>query len=523
MTDYIGKYVKEFESGSKGSLALGSCGYDWGLSCGSYQLTLRWGNAINFLKKYFPNEAKNLYFNKKQDKTSKTWPGSSYCSSPAAVSTVWTNCYNKVGAEKFFEYEHQFMEDNYYKPIKAKVKDLIDLDSANRAFQECFWSWAIHRGVNGANKEFRACLGVYKPSHYKNEKLFDLIYDERYVNAPYNRYKKGYASGEREKLRSLLSIPAYGKTSNDSSVKTMKYKGYNKPLKCIMTNSTCYKGTREMSPVGVLWHSTGANNPNLKRYVQPSTNDENYKQLLEKLGKNTGNNSWNQVSIQAGVNAWIGKLANGQVASVQTLPWDYRPWGCGKGKKGTCNDGWIQFEICEDKLTDEKYFNEVYEEAIQLTAYLCKMCNINPKGNVVRNGVKIPTILCHADSYHLGFGSNHADVLHWFQKYGKTMNDVRNDVAALIGTPSVQTKPNNIIDEEEEEVTQEQFNKMMDTWIAEQAKKEPGAWSADAREWAERNGLINGNEQGQKMYKKILTREEFAAVLYRALHRNIVD
>jgi hypothetical protein len=32
---------------------------------------------------------------------------------------------------------------------------------------------------------------------------------------------------------------------------------------------------------------------------------------LEKIGKNTNNNSWNQVSIQAGVNAWIGKLANG--------------------------------------------------------------------------------------------------------------------------------------------------------------------------------------------------------------------
>ena len=39
--DYIGKYVKKFESGSKGSLALSSCGNDWGLSCGSYQLTLR--------------------------------------------------------------------------------------------------------------------------------------------------------------------------------------------------------------------------------------------------------------------------------------------------------------------------------------------------------------------------------------------------------------------------------------------------------------------------------------------------
>lgn len=37
--DYIGRLVKQFESGNKGSLALGSCGNDWGISCGSYQLT----------------------------------------------------------------------------------------------------------------------------------------------------------------------------------------------------------------------------------------------------------------------------------------------------------------------------------------------------------------------------------------------------------------------------------------------------------------------------------------------------
>lgn len=32
----IGEYVKQFESGDKGSLSLSSCGNDWGLSCGSY-------------------------------------------------------------------------------------------------------------------------------------------------------------------------------------------------------------------------------------------------------------------------------------------------------------------------------------------------------------------------------------------------------------------------------------------------------------------------------------------------------
>ena len=32
----IGEYVKQFESGDKGSLSFSSCGNDWGLSCGSY-------------------------------------------------------------------------------------------------------------------------------------------------------------------------------------------------------------------------------------------------------------------------------------------------------------------------------------------------------------------------------------------------------------------------------------------------------------------------------------------------------
>ena len=306
----------------------------------------------------------------------------------------------------------------------------------------------------------------------------------------------------------------------------MKYNTNNKPLVCMMTNSTCYKQTRTMNPVGVLWHSTGANNPNLKRYVQPDDNAANKAEMLKLLGVNSNRNDWNHIAHQAGLNAWIGKLANGSVATVQTMPWNFRPWGCGSGSKGSCNNGWIQFEICEDSLTDPTYFNAVYKEACEITAYLCKMYNIDPFGTVKMNGVKVPTILCHADSYKLGFGGNHGDVLHWFSKHGKTMANVRNDVYALMNssviTPTVPTiKPN--IKEEEEEVTQEQFNTMMNNWIAEQAKKAPGDWSKDAREWGEKAGLISGDTSGNKMYKKMLTREEFIAVLYRALHRNIID
>lgn len=219
----------------------------------------------------------------------------------------------------------------------------------------------------------------------------------------------------------------------------MKYSSNNKPLVCMMTNSTCYKSTRTMTVKGILWHSTGANNPNLRRYVQPSTSDANYNSLMKLLGTNTAKNDWNHIYHEAGLNAWIGKLADGTITTVQTMPWNYRPWGCGSGRYGSCNNGWIQFEICEDSLTDKNYFNKVYKEACELTAYLCKMYNLNPTGYTTTNGVKVPVILCHQDSYRLGLGGNHGDVYHWFNKHGKTMDDVRKDVAALMNGGSVST------------------------------------------------------------------------------------
>ena len=222
----------------------------------------------------------------------------------------------------------------------------------------------------------------------------------------------------------------------------MKYSASNKPLVCMQTQSTCYKGTKKMTVKGVLWHSTAANNPTLKRYIQPSDKkpaEDTYSKAkwLTVLGKNTYNNDMNHIERKMGMNAWIGKLADGSVTSVQSMPWDYRPWGCASGKNGSCNSGWIQFEICEDALKDKAYFDKIYKEACELTAYLCKMYNLDPKGTQKIGNVKVPVILCHQDSYKLGLGNNHADIYHWFKKYGKDMEDVRNDVAKLMNSTIV--------------------------------------------------------------------------------------
>lgn len=216
----------------------------------------------------------------------------------------------------------------------------------------------------------------------------------------------------------------------------MKYNKNNKPLVCMQTTNRCYKNTRTMTVKGVLWHSTAANNPYLKRYVQPSDNASDREYWLKLLGKNQYNNDWNHTDRQAGMNCWIGKLADGTITTIQTMPWNYRPWGCGSGKKGSCNSGWIQFEICEAALDNKEYFEAVYREACEITAYLCDMYNLDPHGTATLNGVKVPVILCHKDSYNLGLGNNHSDIYHWFKKHGKDMDDVRNDVAAIMKSSS---------------------------------------------------------------------------------------
>lgn len=222
----------------------------------------------------------------------------------------------------------------------------------------------------------------------------------------------------------------------------MKYSEVNKPEVCMMTQSTCYTQTRVFNPKGVLWHCTGANNPNLWRYVQPSDNDPRRDILLAKIGKNNYGSDWNHTYVEAGLNFWIGKLADGSVSTLQAMPWNFRPWGCGSGPKGSCNDTHIQFEICEDSLTDKTYFEACYKEACEMTAYLCKMYNIDPYGKVQCGGAVVPTILCHKDSNDYGVGGAHGDVYNWFNRYGRTMDDVRRDVAALLkGVPSVKPTP----------------------------------------------------------------------------------
>lgn len=303
---------------------------------------------------------------------------------------------------------------------------------------------------------------------------------------------------------------------------TMKYTSAKPPMQCFMTQSRWHKNEGKTTVRGVLWHSTGANNPTLKRYVQPDDNALNRAKLLELIGVNKNGNDWNREGqwvngewkpLKAGVHAFIGKLANGGVSCVQVEEWDKRAWGCGPGSKGSCNNGWIQFEICEDNLKDPVYFERVYREAVELTAYLCKLYNLDPQGTVTYNGIKVPIILCHQDSYQLGLGSNHGDVLHWLPKYGKSMQTVRDDVSALLAGSN-----NNTGEDEDMDTARfkELFSDMRKGW----QDNDCGSWSQEARDWATSTGLIAGGGKmpdgtPNYMWADMLTREQAAALFYR--------
>lgn len=69
--------------------------------------------------------------------------------------------------------------------------------------------------------------------------------------------------------------------------------------------------------------------------------------------------------------------------------------------------------------------------------------------------------------------------------------------------------------QEDDNMTQDQFNKMASAWLAGLAKEPASDWAKKNLEWGKEAGLMNGDEHGNLMPKKPITREEFIAVMNR--------
>lgn len=237
----------------------------------------------------------------------------------------------------------------------------------------------------------------------------------------------------------------------------------------ILTQNDCYKAGRTITPRGVMVHSTGADNPDLSRYVPGN----------EVIGRNTAGNHWDMSGTEACVHAFIGKLADGSVGVVQTLPWNRRGWHCGKGSRGSANDTHISFEICEDGLQDASYFGAVYQAAVELTADLCKQYGLNPQADGV--------VICHSEGHARGVASNHADVMHWFPIHGKSMNTFRADVAQMI------EGDNDMTEEQVRAIVREE----MAAQEAERAAEPADDWAKPYIQTAVEMGILSGVDDGQ--------------------------
>lgn len=75
---------------------------------------------------------------------------------------------------------------------------------------------------------------------------------------------------------------------------------------------------------------------------------------------------------------------------------------------------------------------------------------------------------------------------------------------------------------EDDDMTQEKFNEMMEVYLASRNTNKAAGWSQEARQFLTDNGLIAGNGteiDGEPNYcwPKLMSREEFATVIYRVL------
>lgn len=187
-------------------------------------------------------------------------------------------------------------------------------------------------------------------------------------------------------------------------------------IKAHAVNNLCYKASQKMVPKGIVIHSTGANNPYLKRYVDSP----------DEVGENKYNNHWNNPTPEGKkvcVHAFIGYAKDKIVKVAEILPLDICCWGAGNGSKGSYNydPAYIQFEICEDSLESELYYKKAFAVAEEYCAHLARTLS-----------VPVENIVGHNEAHALGYASNHSDPEKWMKRFGDSMESFRSRVAARV-------------------------------------------------------------------------------------------
>ena len=179
------------------------------------------------------------------------------------------------------------------------------------------------------------------------------------------------------------------------------------------TKNGAYLSGKKITPQGCVNHSLGVAQPSIDVIF----------------------NNMNQPNAGWGVNAILGDFHKGEGKIYLTLDWTSRPWGCGSGSKGSYNNSRIQWEVCEpaghtynggtmvgyDVTKNQQYFDRMWKMLVAWNVYCAH-----------KFGYPVDCICDHSESYKAGYGTNHADMMHWLPKHGKSMDLLRSEVAAIL-------------------------------------------------------------------------------------------
>ena len=153
-----------------------------------------------------------------------------------------------------------------------------------------------------------------------------------------------------------------------------------------------------------------------------------------------------------------------------------------------------QFDLLRPLAEGETDSAPATAEAAELTAYLCKLYDLDPEADGV--------VICHSEGHTRGIASNHGDVMHWFPRHGKNMDDFRAEVARLIKNPNK---------EDELDMTKEELISCAGTG------DNPSEWAREHTEYCKQKGIFAGDGAGNYGWQQPITREAAATIIHRAL------
>ena len=281
-------------------------------------------------------------------------------------------------------------------------------------------------------------------------------------------------------------------------------------VKSYLTNNPCYNIKRMIKVQGLMLHSIGCPQPNAQVLIKNWNNESYDRACVHGFIDNTG--------------CYITLPCMEETATSKPS-YAHRGWHAGKGSKGSANNSYLGFEMtepscikyvggatftCSDVPKAQAFVKKNLENAVELFARLCIYHNLDPLGKDV--------IICHAEGYKLGLASNHGDVLHLFNQLNMnyTMDNFRQDVYN-----KVQELKSGVNNEEDEDMDAKTFEKLFNEFRVTLRDNDCSNYSAEARAWAIKNGLIAGTGQtmpdGSPNYawQDILSREQLITVLYR--------